>query len=147
MGNRGSICQPLFVGGCLVSTDGSRDGSQLTHSRRKAGAQEPALVSRIVVDRPLSVRLVEIQGALTLPEQENEDEPDQRRGGISRRAALAAMGGVGLGVAGAAILAGTGDAATAPASTGATPARPACTLAPELTDGPYYLDLDVVRRD
>jgi protocatechuate 3,4-dioxygenase beta subunit len=84
---------------------------------------------------------------LTLPEQENEGGPDPRGGGISRRAALAAMGGAGLGVAGAAILAGTGDAATAPASAGATPARPACTLAPELTAGPYYLDLEMVRRD
>jgi protocatechuate 3,4-dioxygenase beta subunit len=95
---------------------------------------------------------------------------------VSRRTALATAGGLGLGVLLAACSRGSGDATrpttsapsapgstsadmtTAPASTSgsstATPASTAgatttvpVTLAPESTEGPYYLDLDLVRAD
>jgi protocatechuate 3,4-dioxygenase beta subunit len=62
---------------------------------------------------------------------------------LTRRRALVWLGGLGL----AAVLPGCADddpVATPPASTaqGAD-----CVLTPELTEGPYYLDLDLVRRD
>ena len=62
---------------------------------------------------------------------------------LTRRRALAWVGGLGL----AAALPGCADddpAATPPAST-ATGTD--CVLMPGLTEGPYYLDLDLVRRD
>lgn len=65
---------------------------------------------------------------------------------LSRRRALAWLGGLGL----AAIVPGCADddQAAAPASTAATTEGAAdCVLMPELTEGPYYLDLDLVRRD
>ena len=66
---------------------------------------------------------------------------------LSRRRALAWLGGVGL----AAVLPGCADdeQAVAPATTAAaTDSTGAdCILTPELTEGPYYLDLDLVRRD
>ena len=78
-------------------------------------------------------------------------EPERR---FSRRGVLAWAGGLGL----AALLPGCGeegggDPVVAPATTAApTTAAPAstgttCVLSPELTEGPYYLDLDLVRRD
>jgi protocatechuate 3,4-dioxygenase beta subunit len=63
---------------------------------------------------------------------------------LSRRRALALLGGLGL----AAVLPGCADdepAATPAAST--TQGTADCVLMPELTEGPYYLDLDLVRRD
>jgi protocatechuate 3,4-dioxygenase beta subunit len=75
-------------------------------------------------------------------------EPERR---FSRRGVLAWAGGFGL----AALLPGCGeegggDAVVAP-TTAATPTAtgtaPDCVLMPELTEGPYYLDLDLVRRD
>jgi len=66
---------------------------------------------------------------------------------LSRRRALAWLGGVGL----AAVLPGCADdeEAAAPATTVTTTNGDAadCVLTPELTEGPYYLDLDLVRRD
>jgi protocatechuate 3,4-dioxygenase beta subunit len=66
---------------------------------------------------------------------------------LSRRRALAWLGGLGL----AAVLPGCADdeQAAAPATTVATTNGDAadCVLTPELTEGPYYLDLDLVRRD
>ena len=65
---------------------------------------------------------------------------------LSRRRALAWLGGLGL----AAIVPGCADdeQAAAPATTAATTEGAAdCVLMPELTEGPYYLDLDLVRRD
>jgi protocatechuate 3,4-dioxygenase beta subunit len=79
------------------------------------------------------------------PTQRNENEQQSGADGISRRAALAAMGGAGIGVAGAVVFAGTGNAAQPPPDPLA--AAPDCTLAPELTEGPYYLDLEMVRGD
>ena len=66
---------------------------------------------------------------------------------LSRRRALAWLGGVGL----AAVLPGCADdePAAAPSTTAAATDSAAadCILTPELTEGPYYLDLDLVRRD
>ena len=66
---------------------------------------------------------------------------------LSRRRALAWLGGLGL----AAVLPGCADdeQATTPATNAATTNGDAadCVLTPELTEGPYYLDLDLVRRD
>jgi protocatechuate 3,4-dioxygenase beta subunit len=63
---------------------------------------------------------------------------------ISRRGALLRLGGAGLGLAslssvGGLLLAGTG------AATGDAYAA-SCVLTPELTEGPYYLDLRKIRR-
>jgi protocatechuate 3,4-dioxygenase beta subunit len=60
----------------------------------------------------------------------------------TRRRLLRDLTGAGVGLAGAGLIAcgdeeqGAADAAT-----------PSCTLSPELTEGPYYLDLDEIRRD
>jgi protocatechuate 3,4-dioxygenase beta subunit len=66
---------------------------------------------------------------------------------LNRRRALAWLGGLGL----AALVPGCADddptaapTTTAPAGTQGTAD---CVLMPELTEGPYYLDLDLVRRD
>lgn len=74
---------------------------------------------------------------------------------MTRRRALQWAGGTGL-AAVASACSGNGEAAdpaetattAAPAATetAAAPA-PDCVLMPELTEGPYYLDLDLVRRD
>jgi protocatechuate 3,4-dioxygenase beta subunit len=68
---------------------------------------------------------------------------------LTRRRVLAWLGGVGV----AALIPGCADdegdsAATttaAPATTATTTVD--CTLSPELTEGPFYIDLDLVRRD
>ena len=66
---------------------------------------------------------------------------------LSRRRALAWLGGLGL----AALVPGCADddAAAPTTTTGAatTGTGADCVLMPELTEGPYYLDLDLVRRD
>jgi hypothetical protein len=71
---------------------------------------------------------------------------------MGRRTALTAIGTAGLGLAGAAV----GKAATAsPATnasrpsltTGAAARTTACVLTPEETEGPYYLNYELVRRD
>jgi protocatechuate 3,4-dioxygenase beta subunit len=59
----------------------------------------------------------------------------------TRRRLLRDLGGAGVGLAGAGLIA-CGDEEQA-----ADAATPSCTLTPELTEGPYYLDLDKVRRD
>ncbi|HLL64388.1 MAG TPA: intradiol ring-cleavage dioxygenase [Micromonosporaceae bacterium] len=74
---------------------------------------------------------------------------------MTRRNALRVMGGVGLGVAGvtgaAAAIGGSvvqgtpAGAAEGPAAPSAT--APSCVLSAEIGDGPYYLDLDKVRRN
>ena len=73
---------------------------------------------------------------------------------ITRRRALQWAGGVGL-AAVASAWSGNGESAgsaetattTAQAATETTAAPPDCVLMPELTEGPYYLDLDLVRSD
>jgi protocatechuate 3,4-dioxygenase beta subunit len=68
------------------------------------------------------------------------DRDDMKRGGVRRREALAALGGLGLtGLAGAARLRG-GGAVDADAAAG-------CLLTPEVTEGPYWIDNDLTRRD
>jgi protocatechuate 3,4-dioxygenase beta subunit len=63
---------------------------------------------------------------------------------VSRRTALKA----GAGALGVTLLAGTGAAALAQESTPAASAsRVTCVLAPELTEGPYFLDGDLIRQD
>ncbi|MBO2450564.1 intradiol ring-cleavage dioxygenase [Actinomadura barringtoniae] len=82
------------------------------------------------------------------------DPESQRTGAVSRRAALAAAGGTGLGALG---IAAAGSALASPdtraapavqaAATGGHGHAPACVLSPEVTEGPYYLDYEMVRRD
>lgn len=69
---------------------------------------------------------------------------------MSRRGALAWLGGLGL----SALAAGCADDGSSAPPTGSTTngttastADDPCVLTPELTEGPYYLDLDLVRRD
>jgi protocatechuate 3,4-dioxygenase beta subunit len=62
----------------------------------------------------------------------------------TRRRLLRDLTGAGIGVAGAGVLGHEllgGDTEVADAAT------PSCTLSPEVTQGPYYLDLDKIRRD
>jgi protocatechuate 3,4-dioxygenase beta subunit len=70
---------------------------------------------------------------------------------LTRRRALQLAGGLGLAAVIPACAADRGSeasATTAPASGGAaTTTAPDCVLMPELTEGPYYLDLDLVRSD
>jgi protocatechuate 3,4-dioxygenase beta subunit len=74
---------------------------------------------------------------------------------LSRRRALQLAGGLGLAAVVSACSsdggsAGSGAAASATttaASSGTSTTAPSCVLMPELTEGPYYLDLDLVRSD
>lgn len=81
---------------------------------------------------------------------ENEQDGPARRTRLSRRAALTAMGGVGLtvgAVAGGVALAGGAEGGTAtPVSATSGAKRPSCVLTPETIEGPYYLDYEMVRR-
>lgn len=71
---------------------------------------------------------------------------------LTRKRVLGWLGGLGLAV----LIPGCADddssqgsgggTATAPTTTAAT-TTPDCVLTPELTEGPYYLDLDLMRRD
>ncbi|MFF8865210.1 intradiol ring-cleavage dioxygenase [Streptomyces sp. NPDC015139] len=76
------------------------------------------------------------------------DEPAESPAGATRRSVIAALGGATLGVA-ALGLAATQPAAAAPRSADrpAPPLAAACVLTPEQTEGPYYLDLERVRKD
>jgi protocatechuate 3,4-dioxygenase beta subunit len=66
---------------------------------------------------------------------------------ISRRKALSILGGLGLGSAlAAACGSGTGSARGS-STTSSPPSSARCVLAPEMTEGPYYLNLKLVRRD
>lgn len=88
---------------------------------------------------------------------EGRDERAPAR--LSRRRVLVCAGGLGLGAllpgcAGGDEAGGTTapetagtTAATATEGPATTAARPDCVLAPELTEGPFYLDLDRVRSD
>ncbi|MGW2716563.1 intradiol ring-cleavage dioxygenase [Streptomyces sp. NPDC001492] len=83
------------------------------------------------------------------PSTEPERAPEQTggSGGASRRTVIAALGGATLGAAALGLT--SGQAAVAAGRNGAAPARPAadCVLTPEQTEGPYYLDLETVRKD
>jgi hypothetical protein len=83
-----------------------------------------------------------------VPDEMNEDRsihPDRR---LTRRQTLGIAGAAGSaivlgGTAGRALVAGLADADDV------TPAMAAksCKLAPEVTEGPFYVDLDRIRRD
>jgi protocatechuate 3,4-dioxygenase beta subunit len=74
---------------------------------------------------------------------------------VSRRGAVALLGSAGLGL----VAAACGGSASPPSSTASSstaagsssttagPATAACVLQPEVTEGPYYLDLNKVRAD
>jgi protocatechuate 3,4-dioxygenase beta subunit len=64
---------------------------------------------------------------------------------LSRREAMVAAGALGLGAGAWALLRGGGTTAAAATSARAAAAR--CVLAPELTEGPYYIAEHLVRRD
>jgi protocatechuate 3,4-dioxygenase beta subunit len=69
---------------------------------------------------------------------------------MTRRRALQLAGGLGLAALVPACADDGGSAApttTTASGTEATAASPDCVLMPELTEGPYYLDLDLVRSD
>lgn len=92
-----------------------------------------------------------------LPEPSPSDQHPASVGRISRRRALTILGGVGLGGVLAAACGGSSDGqasggstSTLPGSTqgsSASASSGSCSLAPELTEGPFYLDLDLVRSD
>jgi protocatechuate 3,4-dioxygenase beta subunit len=68
---------------------------------------------------------------------------DERR--LSRRASLASLGGLVVGAAGLAGLREAEDAGAGPA--GVASGLLTCVLAPEQTEGPYYVDDAALRRD
>ncbi len=72
-------------------------------------------------------------------------EPSDVPAGATRRSVIATLGGATLGVA-ALGLAATQATAAMEHRAAARPAA-ACVLAPEQTEGPYYLDLETVRKD
>ncbi|MFF4395028.1 intradiol ring-cleavage dioxygenase [Streptomyces sp. NPDC001480] len=68
----------------------------------------------------------------------------------NRRSVIATLGGATLGVAGLGLTAAQAGAATDRNTATRSPARSAaaaCVLTPEQTEGPYYLDLETVRKD
>jgi protocatechuate 3,4-dioxygenase beta subunit len=73
---------------------------------------------------------------------------------LSRREALGLLGSTaaaaalaGCGATGSSDAAAAGGGTTAAASGGSTALTPSCVLTPEVTEGPYYLDLRKVRKD
>ncbi|MCO6006222.1 intradiol ring-cleavage dioxygenase [Actinoallomurus purpureus] len=78
-----------------------------------------------------------------MTDHENQGQSPES-GAVNRRAALTALGGASLGAAGIVALGSTAGASTAHRPSAP---RPACVLAPELVEGPYYLDYDLFRRD
>jgi protocatechuate 3,4-dioxygenase beta subunit len=68
---------------------------------------------------------------------------------VTRRRALQLAGGLGLAAAVTACTGESGSSGTTSGTTSATDAvaAPDCVLMPELTEGPYYLDLDLVRSE
>ena len=80
------------------------------------------------------------------------DRPDL----LSRRQAMGLLAGVGAGVIAAACGGGSSSKSASSSTTtrttsagasGTTASTAACVLTPEVTEGPYYLDLDKVRSD
>jgi protocatechuate 3,4-dioxygenase beta subunit len=87
-------------------------------------------------------------------DQHEHNDQERNEGGerMNRRRALTAIGGAGLGAAGvvaasrAAAWAASGPSGASPTTAGSGQ-KAACVLAPELTEGPYYLDYELFRRD
>ena len=91
----------------------------------------------------------------------DDNAPTSRSPYLDRRQALGLLAGAGLGVVAAACGGGSSTRSSAVGSTSTTRARSgaaatsttiapgsvACVLTPEVTEGPYYLDLDRVRSD
>lgn len=76
--------------------------------------------------------------------------PERRPGEaptLTRRQALASAGAAGLGLALQACGGGADDQATPAATTPTVTTRRACVLTPEQTEGPYYVEDSLVRRD
>ncbi|MFF7974247.1 intradiol ring-cleavage dioxygenase [Streptomyces sp. NPDC007905] len=73
-------------------------------------------------------------------------EPAVGPAGTTRRSVIATLGGATLGVA-ALGLAATQAAAAGPHTVGRPGLAAACVLTPEQTEGPYYLDLETVRKN
>ncbi|MFE9997417.1 intradiol ring-cleavage dioxygenase [Streptomyces avermitilis] len=88
----------------------------------------------------------------TSAEPEHSPGPADGPAGATRRSLIATLGGAALGVA-ALGLTGSADAQSTPAADRNTAAQPpagpaaACVLTPEQTEGPYYLDLETVRKN
>jgi protocatechuate 3,4-dioxygenase beta subunit len=82
---------------------------------------------------------------------ERERGPESADGsvGATRRTVIAALGGATLGAAAPGLTATQATAAADRSNTAQSPSRPAadCVLTPEQTEGPYYLDLETVRKD
>jgi protocatechuate 3,4-dioxygenase beta subunit len=73
-----------------------------------------------------------------------KDPKTKPTGVVSRRNAVALLGSAGLGIVAAAC--GKSPSSTA-TTAGSSPTSAACVLQPEVTQGPYYLDLNKVRGD
>ncbi|WP_079161156.1 intradiol ring-cleavage dioxygenase [Streptomyces fodineus] len=78
-------------------------------------------------------------------EPQRDPDPADVPAGATRRSVIATLGGATLGVAALGLAATQATAATEHQAA----ARPAaaCVLTPEQTEGPYYLDLETVRRN
>ena len=89
--------------------------------------------------------------------ESNERRPQNREPGRTRRTVIRDAGIAGIGLTGLGLLGCGGDSgggsSTTPATVSATEAAsssgstPACTLSPEMTEGPYYVDLERIRAD
>ncbi|WP_078894701.1 intradiol ring-cleavage dioxygenase [Streptomyces sp. NRRL S-1022] len=82
-------------------------------------------------------------------ERRRNPEQADGPGGASRRTVIAALGGATLGAAALGLTAGQATAAADRKHAAQAPARAAadCVLTPEQTEGPYYLDLETVRKN
>ncbi|MEU6589982.1 intradiol ring-cleavage dioxygenase [Streptomyces sp. NPDC046881] len=83
------------------------------------------------------------------PERRRDSEQADGPAGASRRTVIAALGGATLGAAALGLTAGQATAAADRNGAAPAPAREAadCVLTPEQTEGPYYLDLETVRKN
>ncbi|MGQ4389210.1 intradiol ring-cleavage dioxygenase [Streptomyces sp. SAS_270] len=86
---------------------------------------------------------------LNSAEPERGSEPVAPPAGATRRSVIATLGGATLGVAALGLTAAQATAAAEPNTATQPPARlaAACVLTPEQTEGPYYLDLETVRKN
>jgi len=83
---------------------------------------------------------------------ESGAESADHAAGPTRRAAITSLGGAALGLAAVSLAApavaqATSDAARSGTASSSTALAAACVLTPEQTQGPYYLDLETVRKN